>query len=212
MNAFQYHLRKYVKHTPSFSYIKRVYFNDNIQMDHVAHRSFDYDMLMRYYGSNQFALRKEQYFFPHINVKAIWLQSPEFRVFLSQYEGLNKFHICSFEDYKHIQKKNDYVAWTLLHRYDINHVAIRVDNIEEIVDKIKKDTNLRLNNELEPIEKSIDGKLLQASTVADTIPYLFPNGETHNVPYAFVEFVERKEGREGFETKNATRIFTSTHF
>ena len=27
----------------------------------------------------------------------------------------------------------------------------------------------------------------------------------------FVEFIERRNGREGFETKNAARIFTSTN-
>ena len=30
-------------------------------------------------------------------------------------------------------------------------------------------------------------------------------------PYAFVEFIERRDGREGFETRNAAGIFTSTH-
>jgi 4-hydroxyphenylpyruvate dioxygenase-like putative hemolysin len=40
--------------------------------------------------------------------------------------------------------------------------------------------------------------------------YTFANGDKREVPYAFVEFIERRNGREGFETKNAAQIFTST--
>jgi 4-hydroxyphenylpyruvate dioxygenase-like putative hemolysin len=145
-----------------------------------------------------------------MNVEATWLKSNCFRVFLSQYRGDNNFKINSFEEYKKVQRENDYVAWTLLHNDDINHVAIQVEDIEDIIKNIRQDGTIMLNNENNPIEISTDGKLLQASTVADKIGYKFVNGEVHLVPYTFVEFIQRIDGREGFETRNAARIFTST--
>ncbi len=85
------------------------------------------------------------------------------------------------------------------------------DDIEEIIAKIKKDATITLNNEDNPIQVSSDKKLLQASTIADKISYKFPNGEIHLVPYTFVEFIQRKDNREGFETTNAATILKSTH-
>jgi hypothetical protein len=146
-----------------------------------------------------------------MGVHAIWLRHPSFRVFLSQYEEPVHQQIKSYEDYERVQKQNDYVAWTLLHKDDINHIAIQVPNLDTMVDIIKRDGHLRLNNPDKPIEESADGNLRQASTVADKMAYTFPNGDTRAVPYAFVEFIERRNGREGFETKNAAQIFTSTH-
>lgn len=212
MSCIHSQLSKYIKYTPTFRYIKRELFKNYINIDHIAHRSFDYEKLINYYTSKNFTLKKDKYNFEKINVEATWLQADCFRVFVSQYKGdENKFKIHSFEDYKNIQKENDYVAWTLLHNHDINHLAIQVDDIEDILSKIKQDGTILLNNEKDPIEVSRDGKLLQASTVADKISYKFPNGEVHLVPYTFVEFVQRIGGREGFETKNAAKIFTSTH-
>jgi hypothetical protein len=202
---------KYYQHTPSFHYVKRRFFPTTpLVFDHVAHRSFGYTPILSYYASLRFEQQKDLYHFPHLHVHAIWLKSPSFRVFLSQYEEPMFQQIKSYEDYQRIQKQNDYVAWTLLHKDDINHVAIQVPNLDDIIQLIQRDGHLRLNNPDQPIEQSVDGKLRQASTVADKIPFQFPNGETKEVPYAFVEFIERRDGREGFETRNAARIFTST--
>jgi hypothetical protein len=161
--------------------------------------------------NNKFDLKKDKYIFENMNVEATWLKSNCFRVFLSQYRGLNNFKINNFEEYKKLQKENDYVAWTLLHKDDINHVAIQVEDIEDIIKRIRQDGTIMLNNENNPIEISRDGKLLQASTVADKISYKFEDGNVHLVPYTFVEFIQRIDGREGFETRNAARIFTSTN-
>lgn len=204
-------LTTYYYHTRSFHYVKQRFFPKTpIVFDHVAHRSFGYTPILSHYTSLGFKQQQDLYHFPHMNVHAIWLKHPSFRVFLSQYEEPMFQQIQSYQDYQRIQKQNDYVAWTLLHKDDINHIAIQVPNLDEMIEKIKRDGQLRLNHPDQPIEQSADGKLRQASTVADTIPYTFPNGEKREVPYAFVEFVERRDGREGFETKNATRIFTST--
>ena len=203
---------KYSQHTPSFHYVKRRFFPTTpLVFDHIAHRSFNYNSILSYYTSMQFQQQTDNYWFPHMGVHAIWLKHPSFCVFLSRYERPVFYSIKSYEDYQQIRKQNDYVAWTLLHKDDINHIAIRVPNLDEMVEKIKEDGYLRLNNDNHPIEESMDGKLRQASTVADKIMYTFPNGDKHEVPCSFVEFVERREGREGFETKNAARIFTSTN-
>lgn len=216
MSCFTSQFNKYAKYTPTFRYIKKYLFNNNIKIDHIAYRSFDCQPLKTYFCKNNFVVQKEKYVFKNINTSAIWLKSLNpncFRIFLSQYDGdetCKDITINSFQDYKIIQTVNDYVAWTLLHKNDINHVAIEVEDIEEIIHKVKRDGTIKLNNEDNPIVISNDSKLLQASTIADKIIYNFPNGEIRLVPYSFVEFVQRKDGREGFETKNATQIFTST--
>jgi len=110
-----------------------------------------------------------------------------------------------------IKRENDYVAWTLLHNNDINHIAIEVYDIYEVVKKLKEDGTIQFNNEDNPVNVSKDGNLLQASTVADKILYRFPDNELHIVPYAFVEFIQRKNNREGFESGNAAQIFKSTN-
>jgi hypothetical protein len=206
-------LTKYYQHTPSFHYVKQRFFPKTpLVFDHVAHRSFGYTPILSSYASLGFQQQKDIYQFPHMGVHAIWLKHHQqnLRVFLSQYEEPMFQQINSYEDYQRIQKQNDYVAWTLLHKDDINHIAIQVPNLDEMLDKIKRDGHLRLNHPDKPIEQSVDGKLRQASTVADKMLYTFPNGEKREVPCAFVEFIERRDGREGFETRNAAGIFTST--
>ena len=214
MSYFNNQFSKYIRFTPTFRYIKNQLFNKRIKIDHIAHRSIDinnHENLKNYYKSSNFIEQKDRYKFNHINVEATWLKSNCFRVFTSYYKGeVKERYFRTYKDYKILQQKNDYLAWTILHGHDINHVAISVDNIEETINKIKQDGTIKLNNEDNPIEISSDGKLLQASTIADKILYKFSDGELHLVPYAFVEFIERKNNREGFETKNAARIFTST--
>lgn len=202
---------KYIKYTPTFRYIKREFFNNKIIIDHIAHRSFNYNHLINFYQNRSYTLKKDIYEFDNMNVNATWMKSDCYRVFISQYKGNEKFVINNFEDYKRIKNKNDYVAWTLLHGNDINHLAIEVKNIHEIIEKIRKDGTIQLNNEDNPIKISKDGNLLQASTLADKIYYKFPDGEGHLVPYTFIEFVERLNKREGFETGNAEKIFKSTN-
>jgi len=211
MNNSASFFHKYVKFTPTFRYIKRELFNNRILIDHIAHRSVNYQHPIDFYNTRLYTLKNDIYNFPHMNVKATWMKSNCCRVFISQYEGKENFKINNFEDYKRIKNENDYVAWTLLHGNDINHVALEVRDIHDIIEKIKRDGTIQLNNENNPIKVSKDGNLLQASTIADKIYYKFPDGEGHLVPYTFVEFVERRNKREGFESENAKEIFKSTN-
>jgi hypothetical protein len=211
---FHNQMQKYIRNTPSYLHIVKNYFNYAI-IDHIAHRSFDYEPLIRRYEKCGFKVQDAKYTFPSINVEGTWLKHEKnnsvYRIFVSQYMKPTDYVIQSYKDYKRVQVENDYVAWTLLHRFDINHIAIVTDNIHDLVSKLKKDTVVQLNDPSDPIKISADGKLLQASTVADKIEYQFPNGEVEEVPYAFVEFVQRIDGREGFESDNARQIMKSTN-
>jgi hypothetical protein len=206
-------LQKYIRNTPAYPYIIKNYFHYAF-IDHIAHRSLDYESLIGHYERSGFKVQDTMYFFPSMAVEAKWLKYEKndnvYRIFVSQYTKPNDYKIESYRDYKNIQVDNDYVAWTLLHRFDINHIAIRTDNIYDLATKLKKDSNIELNNPEDPITVSKDGRLLQMSTKADTIEYTFPNGEVADVPYTFIEFVQRIDGREGFESDNALQIFTST--
>ena len=150
------------------------------------------------------------------------------RIFISTYSGVNhdknlknsdidlnkvNWHIdhpnsiMSFDFYKKIYEKNQYLAWTLVHRNNINHIGIEVEDIENTLEKVSK--LLPLNNPNAPIQISEDKNLLQFSTKSTVFPIKFEEG-TFEVPYQFLEFVERKNNREGFSEKNANIVFNST--
>ena len=117
-----------------------------------------------------------------------------------------------FEFYKQVNKYNQYLGSTLLFRNQINHVAFLVDDIKETCEEIKNQfPKYALNNPEQPIQVSQDKELLQFSINADLVDYEFADG-VRKVPFNFIEFVERKNGRRGFEGKNAEKIFTSTKY
>ncbi len=214
LNSLNSMLKKYVYFTPSYRYVKQKYFKNLVKIDHIAHRSFgsrNFQNLQSFYKNQDFVKMNDIYDFPKLNVTATWMKSKCFRVFLSQYNEDSNFIINNFDAYQRLRVVNDYVAWTYIHQNDINHVAIEVDDIYDIVKKIQDDNKLQLNNSENPIQISKDGNLLQASIVADKVQYTFQDGECKLVPYTFVEFVQRKNNREGFESDNAEQIFKSTN-
>lgn len=150
------------------------------------------------------------------------------KLFISTYKGVEvdhnlkdssldldkiKFHInnpdsiISYWLYRQIWKKNQYLAWTLVHRNDINHLAILVDDIDEICEKVSE--ILPINNPDSPIQISNDGDLLQFSTKSSLISTQFEEG-IFQIPHNFVEFIQRKNERRGFSEKNANIIINST--
>ena len=150
------------------------------------------------------------------------------KLFISTYSGLvNDIHLknsnldlekiqwhiehpnglMSYELYKKIHEINQYLAWTLVHRRNINHVGIKVDNIEKIAEKVS--SFLPLNNPENPIQISNDKNLLQFSTKATIYPYRFEEG-IYEIPYNFIEFIERKNNRKGFSESNANIVINST--
>lgn len=201
-------IRRYITNTPSYNYILSKYSsNGNIKIDHWAHRSFNNKELLKTYTNIGYNIMPEIYNFPRLNVNANWLRSENYRIFISQY--INKYipKINNYKDYEDIYSKNHYLAWTLIFGNDINHIALGVENIEKMYDILSSDSNI---SKISNIQTSRDGNLLQFGIDADLIWYTFPDGSRKKIPAYFVEFVERRNNRDGFEEENADVIFEST--
>jgi hypothetical protein len=209
------------------------YSKNILGVDHIAFRSL-------YKGMNKFDTtiyekKNEVYHFPEYNVKAneyykynkLTLEYP-LRIFSSYYAGEshdsgsigkiinvlknknNEFgEIYSYHDYLKIYNLNQYVAWTMLHKDTINHIAFQVDDLQKITNAMMNDgyTFSKVNDQI--INTSPDGNLLQSSHMSIKTLYEFTDGY-HDVPYTFLEFVERRNGREGFAESNANQIMHST--
>ena len=198
-------------------------------VDHIAFRSL-------YKGMNKFDTtiyekKNEVYHFPEYNVKANeyykynkFTREYPLRIFSSYYAGechdgsiLNLLknknidfgEMYSYHDYLKIYNWNQYVAWTMLHKDTINHIAFQVDDLQKITNSMMDDgfTFSKVNDQI--INTSPDGNLLQSSHISIKNLYKFTDGH-HNVPYTFLEFVERRNGREGFSESNANQIMHST--
>jgi hypothetical protein len=206
-------------------------FNRSYKLDHFAYRSFNMAPIAKRFMNETYSLENDKYEFAN-NVSARWLSHARYpSLFVSQYNGiatdltlkqntkigLEEVEIVikhreklTYSLYKEIASTNQYLAWTLLFENKINHVAFLVADINEAVRQIKADfPKYQINNPDDPIQVSQDGDLLQFSIKADMIDYKFSDG-IHEVPFSFTEFVERKNGRCGFETQNASKIFEST--
>ena len=205
------------------------YSKNILGVDHIAFRSL-------YKGMNKFddtiyEKKNEVYHFPEYNVKAneyykynkLTREYP-LRIFSSYYAGEchdgsilnllknknNDFgEIYSYHDYLKIYNWNQYVAWTMLHKDTINHIAFQVDDLQKVTNSMMDDgfTFSKVNDQI--INTSPDGNLLQSSHISIKNLYKFTDGH-HNVPYTFLEFVERRNGREGFSESNANQIMHST--
>ena len=137
----------------------------------------------------------------------------------------------SLTDYKALLKESEYAAWTIYNRYYLNHFTISVHELEKCNDlesfNIWLEKNgIQLNDSGGKIKKSPDGLLWQSSTVAQMIEASFSNNEKMFISGSYVEFAERKvlpefshlpkeairreHRRDGFEAKNADKIFEST--
>jgi len=201
---------------PFYKSILKKYRSHYIGLDHVAFRSLSKDQ-------NQFAysmLQPEEYKFPEYQVKAQWYKNDEYkRIFNSYYIGnefrdmihelkTNRFgDLYTYQDYLNIYKKNQYVAWTMLHQNQINHIAIEVYDIKKLVNDMK---DYQFNNKNRIFQVSSDKKLIQASLPAIYMLYSFKDQQKY-VPYTFLEFVQRIDGREGFSEDNANQIMESTN-
>ena len=205
------------------------YSKNILGVDHIAFRSL-------YKGMNKFdntiyEKKNEVYHFPEYNVKAneyykynkLTREYP-LRIFSSYYAGechdgsiLNLLknknfdfgEMYSYHDYLKIFNWNQYVAWTMLHKDTINHIAFKVDDLQKVTNSMINDgfTFSKVNDQI--INTSPDGNLLQSSHISIKNLYKFTDGY-HNVPYTFLEFVERRNGREGFSESNANQIMHST--
>jgi hypothetical protein len=218
-------MNKYLQNTPSFFKILSIFDKTRfLGFDHIATRTFNPLNYHNFLIKNNYYKMNDKFSFPHYNAVATWYKSNKQqipRVFLSSYQSpiydknidiekinyfINNPNKITFQDYKNIQKQNQYLAWTLLFKNDINHLALQLTNIEQLIEDLSKN-NFQLNDKTNPIKISPDGGLKQTSLMADLIEYKFKDG-IRKVPYGFVEFVERT--RDGFEESNAKDIFKST--
>jgi len=208
---------RYIKNNAAYTSIINTYTSRILGVDHIAFRSL-------YQGQHQFSpdciQQPDVYLFPQYDVKAHWYKNKHVnRVFSSYYQGplfqdvfarvqQRRFgDLYSYSDYKTIYKQNQYVAWTLLHGDDINHIAIQVDDIYDLVTKMRSTYVFNGTNDV--FQVSPDKKLIQASTVASLSLYNFTDGP-HLVPHSFIEFVQRIDGRDGFAESSANAIMHST--
>jgi len=136
-------------------------------------------------------------------------------------------------DYETLAAESEYAAWVIYNRYYLNHFTISVHNLPEGSNTVADFNNFleahgfTLNSAGGKIKQSPDGLLLQSATVAGKIEASFAGGEKKMIAGSYVEFAERKvlpeyagmsaatlgreHRREGFEAKNADKIFESTY-
>ena len=152
-------------------------------------------------------------------------------LFLSGALGVLPWQVPSLEDYERLSEVSEYAAWTLVNGYSLNHTTISVHNLSQMneIDTLAsalEEANFKLNASGGVVKRSPDGGLLQISTLSDTFPFCFDNGEEREVPGPYIEFAQRlvlpefahlpsseikeEHRRDGFEAGNADKIFEST--
>jgi len=225
-------LRKYFS-SPCYNKVQKYNPSYVRKIDHCAFRSLNKTQFNNVhkecisFQNGPLLPQKETYIFPEIDVVAGWYKTLSDqtilpRVFSSLYTGNNRDSvevedlnrdsvreqersIYSYERYEELLKQNHYLAWTLLFPYEVNHVGFEVSNIRDVYVDLKKNGFI-LNGD---IQVSDDKTLLQFSLKADRVEKYFVEGKKM-VYGSFIEFIERLNGREGFHTRNASKIFEST--
>jgi hypothetical protein len=201
-------VKNYLLATPSFYKVVNVIgSNYKGKIDHAAFR-FLKDKRM----NEPYTLKPEIYTFNKYNAVARWYKDDNEnnkipRIFLSRYVGENIPTINNYDEYEKINGINSYLAWTILFEGHINHLALEVNDIELATEACIK-AGIKMNYEGGLYKVSRDKRLIQTASMSEPIKYTFNDSNVHDVPYAFVELVQRS--REGFEEDNAERIFSST--
>tara|TARA_B100000427_G_scaffold9336_1_gene8087 strand:- start:803 stop:1654 length:852 start_codon:yes stop_codon:yes gene_type:complete len=126
----------------------------------------------------------------------------------------------TWENYQRVLQESEYAAWVLYNRYYLNHFTITIQALKKgyntiaLFNTFLESIGIKLNEAGGKIKCSQDKKLIQSSTVAKTIPALFPHKDGsqhfHDIAGSYVEFAERIDNRDGFEVGNADKIFEST--
>ena len=208
-------IRNFYKINDSLPYITKKIIKEGLKIDHIAHRCFNYNHVIKYYERHNFSIQPDRYLFQHLDAEALWLKSPRpagckdrYRVYISQYIGSQPIHqIHSKKDYEDVYNYSPYLAWISLFNNHINHIALKVDNIEATYNKIRGLNELEVSSN---IVSSEDGQIQQFSLKPTMIQYSFPSGDTGYVQGGFVEFYQRDNGREGFDIGNSQKIYEST--
>ncbi len=131
------------------------------------------------------------------------------------------WHTPTWNDYATLLSESEYASWVIYNRYYLNHFTISVHHLPDSHNTISlfnpflERHGIVLNDSGGKIKVSRDGLLLQSATVSDKVPATFDDGNggklTQLIAGSYVEFAERREGRDGFDSQNADKIFESTY-
>ena len=127
----------------------------------------------------------------------------------------------SYTDYQALQQASEYAAWLSVWGLRANHFTLHVNHMH-VYDSLAKVVNFLQSNhvELNPEGGLIKGEesdlLIQASTMADQVPVVFPDAGEQQIASCYYEFAQRFSDKngvlyQGFVPNNADKIFESTH-
>jgi hypothetical protein len=127
----------------------------------------------------------------------------------------------TWDDYTALLSDSEYAAWVIYNRYYLNHFTISVHHLPDgynTIDSFNRfleKQGLLLNDSGGKIKVSRDGCLIQSATVSEKVMASFDDGHGKKIdqliPGSYVEFAERRDGRDGFDSQNADKIFESTY-
>jgi len=129
--------------------------------------------------------------------------------------------VPTWEEFQTVLAESEYASWVLFNRYYLNHFTITVQALPDGYNSIAtfndflKSIGISLNSAGGEIKTSQDGKLIQSSSVSKEIVAQFPHNDgsvrPHRLSGSYVEFAQRLENRDGFDSVNADKIFESTY-
>ncbi|KFK22784.1 hypothetical protein AALP_AAs60811U000100, partial [Arabis alpina] len=94
--------------------------------------------------------------------------------------------------------ESEFAAWTLVHGYTMNHLAIAVHKLKHRFSDIKcvkeylEEKGFKLNSEGGILKVSQDGQLLQISSLSEKLSVEFSDGVTETIPASYIEFTQRQ--------------------
>ncbi|PWI33132.1 DUF1338 domain-containing protein [Vibrio albus] len=126
----------------------------------------------------------------------------------------------SYQDYLTLSEESEYAAWLAAHGFGANHFTVsvnqlcRFETVKAVNDHLRQ-AGFVINESGGEVKGSPDVLLEQSSTMADSVPVLFSDGE-HRIPGGFYEFALRYpmlNGQlyQGFVAASADKIFESTN-
>jgi len=167
------------------------------------------------------------------------IEDPTLTLDLTDGEAVSRFlHTPLWEkpskkEFEVLLSESEFAAWVIFNRYYLNHYTISVHNLPVKYNTLPefnaflKEIGVKLNNSGGEIKVSADGLLHQSSSVSALKEVEFSCGSKMKIAGSYVEFAERrvlpqfahlplseitsKHRKEGFEAKNADKIFESTY-
>ncbi len=132
----------------------------------------------------------------------------------------NLWGFPSYEVYEKLHEESEYASWMYVYGFRINHFAINVNKLKNLVtlEKINsmlKEKGYTMNQSGGEIKGSKEKLLEQSSIMADPTDVKFEEG-MYQIPACYYEFTKRYRDENnnlytGFITSSADKIFESTY-